>query len=233
MIYFGPDLMRRLVRQFHDCLVPGAWLLVGPTEPNMTCFTSFRTVNAPGVTLYQRPDQFNLLSQFPIPSPGGQVTIINVAPLPLPTPTPYLIPAAPTSTSVAPSLAEARHYADRGEWANAIQCCDQLLKKDNLNPNIHLYQALILEQMGKHAEAELSLRRAIYLDRQSVLAHYYLGLFLQSRTDSRPAARSFENALELLRSHQATETFANADGITAGELTKLTKMHLDILRERV
>jgi chemotaxis protein methyltransferase CheR len=199
----------------------------------MTCFTSFRIVNAPGVTLYQRPDQFNPLSQFAIPSPGDQVTITNVAPLLLPTPAPYLSPAAPKSKSVAHSLAEARRYADRGEWANAIQCCEQLLKKDNLNPNIHLHQGLILEQMGKHAEAELSLRRAMYLDRQSVLAHYYLGLFLQSRPDSRPAARSFENALELLRSHQATETFANADGITAGELTKLTKMHLDILRERV
>jgi chemotaxis protein methyltransferase CheR len=54
MIYFAPELMQRVVGAFHDCLAPGGWLLVGPSEPNMTHFASFRTVNAPGVTLYQR-----------------------------------------------------------------------------------------------------------------------------------------------------------------------------------
>ena len=39
MIYFEPDVMQRIVRQFHDSLAPGAWLLVGPSEPNMTYFT--------------------------------------------------------------------------------------------------------------------------------------------------------------------------------------------------
>ncbi len=55
MIYFESDRMRKMILQFYDCLAPGGWLLVGPTEPNMTFFSSFRTVNAPGVTLYQKP----------------------------------------------------------------------------------------------------------------------------------------------------------------------------------
>ena len=46
MIYFGPELRQRMIERFYQCLVPGAWLLVGPTEPNMTCFTSFRSVSA-------------------------------------------------------------------------------------------------------------------------------------------------------------------------------------------
>src|SRR5882724_4737461 len=29
MIYFGPDLMRRMIQQFHASLISGAWLLVG------------------------------------------------------------------------------------------------------------------------------------------------------------------------------------------------------------
>jgi len=55
MIYFGPDLMKRMIQQFRECLVPEGWLLVGPSEPNMTCFTSFRAVSAHDVTLYQKP----------------------------------------------------------------------------------------------------------------------------------------------------------------------------------
>jgi chemotaxis protein methyltransferase CheR len=231
MIYFGPDLMRRMIRQFYDCLVPGGWLVVGPAEPNMTCFTSFRAVNAPGVTLYQKPDQ---------PSgPDLAVETFTAAPLP-PVQT---VPRArdwatrrvrmEPARATPPTLEDVRSYADSGAWEKASRCCEQLLEENNLKANVHFYRALVLEQMNKHQEAEVSLRRAIYLDRQSVLAHYYLGLFLQSRGDPKQAARSFENTLNLLQFRAGTDRFADADGITAAELGKLAAMHLEILREQV
>ena len=215
MIYFGGEAMRKMIGQFHDCLVPGGWLLVGPTEPNMSYFTAFRTVNAPGVTLYQKANQ---------PAP---IVLPELPPLP---PLPVAI-APPACLHL--TFDDARRSADRGDWEAAAQSCEQLLQKDNLNPRLHLFRALVLEQQRKHDEAERSLRRAIYLDRRSVLAHYYLGLFLQTRGDPRQAARSFENALDLLRGHDPAAIFADADGITAAELKKLTEMHLAILREQV
>jgi chemotaxis protein methyltransferase CheR len=86
--------------------------------------------------------------------------------------------------------------------------------------------------MGRHAQAERSLRRAIYLDRGHVLAHYYLGLFLQARGNPEQAARSFENALDLLQTRRDSETFQEADGITAAQLRKLAKMQMETLLER-
>ena len=223
MIYFGPDLMQRLVRQFHECLVPAAWLLVGPSEPNLTCFRSFRVVNAPGVSLYQKPDQ-------PAPDLGADVpTIVSL--LPAVPRTDFSAKGGVAAEIPGPTLEDVRRHADGGAWENAVQCCEQLLAKDSLNSTVHFYHALVLEQMRRHAEAERSLRRAIYLDRQSVLAHYYLGLLLQSQGDPRQAAREFENALELLRTRRDAEAFADADGITVAELKKLAKTHLEILRE--
>ena len=131
-----------------------------------------------------------------------------------------------------PSLAEVRLQADRGEWEKPLECCEELLEKDNLNSAVHFYHALILEQMSRHAEAEQSLRRAIYLDRQFIMAHYYLGLFLQTRGDPRQAARSFENALELLDRQCDAGTIADADGITAAELKQSARIHVETLRER-
>jgi chemotaxis protein methyltransferase CheR len=230
MIYFGPDLTQRMIHQFHNSLVPGGWLIVGPAEPNMTCFTSFRAVNAPGVTLYQKPDQ-------PL-GPDPAVETFTMTPLP---PMPVARPACdPTTHRVvrestrpaSPTLENVRHWADSGDWEKAARCCEELVKKDNLSARVHFYHGLVLEQMSRHAEAESSLRRAIYLDRQSVLAHYYLGLFLQSRGDPKQAAKSFENALRLLQSLPDTDNFPDADGITARELTKLAAMHLEILREQ-
>jgi chemotaxis protein methyltransferase CheR len=125
-----------------------------------------------------------------------------------------------------------RSHADRGAWESAAGCCERLLKKDKLDSRIYFYYGLILEQMRRHADAEKSLRQAIYLDQRSVLAHYYLGLFLQSRKESRQAARSFERALDLLRSWPGSDSFPDADGISAAEIKKLAAMHLEILRER-
>jgi chemotaxis protein methyltransferase CheR len=130
------------------------------------------------------------------------------------------------------TLGDVRRCADQGDWESAARLCEQLLKKDKLNAAVHFYHALILGQMRKQGEAEKSLRRAIYLDRQFVLGHYYLGLFLQSQGDSRQAARSFENTLELLRSRRDADVLADADGITVAELTKLAQIHLEILKER-
>jgi tetratricopeptide (TPR) repeat protein len=143
------------------------------------------------------------------------------------------VTGVPASQGVHPTLADARRHADRGGWEDAARCCEQLLERDNLNSSVHFYHGLILEQMKRRPAAMQSLRQAIYLDRQSVLAHYYLGLFLQSRGDPRQAERCFENSLELLRSRGDADIFADADGITVAELRKLAQMHIEILRERV
>jgi chemotaxis protein methyltransferase CheR len=225
MIYFGPDQMRKMIQQFYNSLTPDAWLLVGPTEPNMTFFTSFRTVNAPGVTLYQKSD-------LPVPEPGTNGFIFSALPLVLPTavnrPQRKQIDLAP-----ALGLDDVRRHADRGAWENAARCCEELLKKDNRNSDVHFYHGLVLDQMKKRTEAERSLRRAIELDRHSVLPQYYLGLFLQSHGDLQQAARSFESVLNLLSLRHDAHIFTDADGITVAELKKLVTMHIETLRERV
>ena len=221
MIYFEADRMRKMILQFYDCLAPGGWLLVGPTEPNMTFFSSFRTVNAPGVTLYQKPDQ-----TVPAPLPADSEPVI-FAPLPLIRAL-HRPPVAPAS---ALALSEVRRHADRGAWEDAARCCEELLKKDPRDSQAHFYYGLILDQMQRGPEAERSLRRAIELDRKSVLSHYYLGLFLQSHGDLREAARLFERLLELLKHRRDAEVFADADGITAAELKNLVRMHIETLGE--
>ncbi len=232
MIYFGPDGMQRTILRFHNCLVPGGWLLVGPSEPNMTQFSPFRAVNAPGVTLYQKPDPSAPNSSLADLAGGAGLFTLTSPELPAPW-TDFPVAEIPAGRSVPLTLADARRHADRGCWEDAARCCEQLLERDNLNSAVHFYHGLILEQMKRRPAAMRSLRQAIYLDRQSVLAHYYLGLFLQSQGEPRQAQRSFENSLELLRSRGDADVFADADGITVAELRKLALRHIEILRERV
>ena len=138
--YFGPELTHKIIRQFDECLVPGAWLLVGPSEPNVTYFSSFRTVNAPGVTLYQKPDRS---------TPREEEEAFTTAPPGLPPPLPdedISVTDVLVSESSSATLADVRRYADQGAWESAARCCEQMLKINNLNSTVHFYNALILGQ---------------------------------------------------------------------------------------
>ena len=233
MIYFGPELMQRIVRQFHGCLAPGGWLLVGPSEPNMTYFTSFTAVNAPGVTLYQRP----------VRSPANAAQM-NLPPNLLPLPElkdgtaqrpPYESekPLAKAKTPAPrPGIADLLRLANQGDWKNAVEVGRELVESDNLNALVHFHFALVLEQMGDTAESERSLRKAIYLDRQAALAHYHLGLHLQSRGNLNHAARCFDNTLKALASRPGEMPLTEAGGITVAELSKLAQVRIADLRNR-
>jgi chemotaxis protein methyltransferase CheR len=130
-----------------------------------------------------------------------------------------------------PEIETVRLLADRGEWQQAAGECRKLLARNGLDPLAHFYNALILEQTGA-AEARQELHRAIYLDRKFVLAHYHLGLLQQKEREAALAARSFENVIELLARRDDQESFAQADGITVGELRELTRAQLEVLGAR-
>lgn len=228
MIYFGAEVMRKIVARFHDCLTPGGWLLVGPSEPNMTYFTSFRAVNQPGVTLYQRPERTGADSTGLALHPAiAQESIEPALVLPaIASP----VPAMAAPTIAAPTINDLRRRADQGDWEGAACCGKELLLSENLNPLVHFHYALVMEQIGDHAEAERSLRRAIYLDRQAALAHYHLGLVLQAGGDLRQAIRCFDNALQALSNQAGDAILPDADGLTVADLSKLARMRVDALR---
>jgi chemotaxis protein methyltransferase CheR len=245
MIYFGSTLMRSIIRRFHDCLTAGGWLLVGPSEPNMTHFTSFRVVNAPGTTLYQKPAPSTLALSEPIAFPNLPPSIVLTPAVSLPGNSEIrpasrsaislpghseIRPAIPMTDSVISALADLRKRADLGDWESAARCARALIERDNLNALAHFHYGLVLEQLGNYAESEQALRRAIYLDRQAILAHYHLGLLLRSRGHLRQAERCFNNALNLLAAMAGDEILANADGITALELKKMTHMQIESVR---
>ena len=241
-IYFSQETIRRTAERFHECLVDGGWLAVGHAEPNAEVFGLFRAVNLPGAVFYQkRPGEG--IAPFPAdawtpPSLPPVLDATGASALPAPEGWPFSRPfgpsaAGPKGDEGPPSpltLEDVRRLADRGAYEQAVEGCEALLEKERLNPRFHFYRALALEQVGRHAETEQALRRAIYLDRGFVLAHYHLGLFLQRRGDGRGAGRSFENALRLLSRMDPARPFEDGDGIRVAELKALTEMHLEVLR---
>jgi chemotaxis protein methyltransferase CheR len=247
MIYFEPAIVRRLLGQLYDCLVEGGWLVVGPTEPSVDLFRAFQTVNAPGAVLYRKAPRASAPA-----APPRAATSNTCAPAcgrasaeaaaGLFTSTTKMAapgrrhaaaerrhPRRSAAASTAPTLAETRAMLNCGQSDEAAESCRRLMAADPLDPFVHYYEALVAEQQGHSKEVEAALRRAVYLDRDFVLAHYHLGLVQLRKRDGEAAGRSFRNVLALLHRRAASEIFPDADGLTVGALRQLTNMQLEVL----
>lgn len=243
MIYFDQETVRRLLKQFSESLGDQGWLLVGHAEPNVDLFQEFDAINFPGAVLYRKQSAQAAPSDrpwttFDAASNGalGAGAFSFAAPWPVNQPSPAPPPPArareptPVAKPAVSDLQAIRTQLNTGDLQAAYDACHRLLQRDRLSPQLHFYQALVAEQLGHHAEKEHALRRAIYLDRQFVLAHYYLGITLQHKQERQPAERAFRNVLALLASRHKDETLADADGLTVDGLRQLTEMHLAGLR---
>ena len=149
MIYFSAELMQKVVERFHDCLTPGGWLLVGPSEPNMTHFTSFRAVNAPGVTLYQKPTEAVERPSF---VPG--LPALPVLP-PLPPAPAVQVPEPPLPGNLDP-MTHFRHalaMEESGEYAEAERSLRRVIYLDRKAPLAHYHLGLLLGARGDSRQA--------------------------------------------------------------------------------
>jgi chemotaxis protein methyltransferase CheR len=220
MIYFAPDAIRRLILRFHQQLNGGGWFVAGAAEHSMDAFNCFEAVSLTGATVYRKSaDQ-----------PPEAVAPPAIEPIYIRTgPASQIQPerTVPVGAGSEPgSIDELRRLADCGDWEKALVHCGRLLALDGMNPVVHFYRALLLVSMDRTAEAVRSLRQAIYLDRNFLLAHYHLGLVLARGNQAGLAARSFKNVLRLSGGVPDGLILENGDGLTAAGLKAMAEMHL-------
>lgn len=232
VIYFSPETVADLVPRFHDTLVEGGWLVMGHAEPSMDLFRQFRTVTFPGAVLFQRQDASAFVEPArlapaplpPMPLPARPTPVRR--PLPVTKPQPVAVPSATLDN---PPLDHLRTLADQGRWDEALAACDQLLRHEVLDWRVHYLHALIQEQVGDAEACEAGLRRAIYLERRAVMAHYHLGLFLLRKDDADGARRSFRNVLTLLVDQPEDSVVDEGETLTAGQMRETVAMHMKLL----
>ena len=257
LIYFGLEVSRRVADQAHHSLVEGGWLAVGPAEYSVELFRHFETVSIPQVAFYRRREGSDhrlietgenekiITERFDLPSAGFLPSSLfprppesvgkQAQPLVKTENTRQLLTAKTAAPASGPSpnteLLHLRQLADRGEIGTALKLCQQLLVANRMDPVCHFYYGLLLDQVAPHERAEEALRRAIYLDRDFALAHYYLGLVQLKQNLEADAIRSFRNVVRLLDQNPPDELVPNSDGLAVGELQELAHMHIETLNE--
>ncbi len=248
LMYFNADQAKAVSPNLYRSLVEGGWLVVSAVETSNLLFSSFSTVEFPGVVLYRkaapaRPEAVSAAGRGPAfpqdlraayrlePSfPDGIAAPESAGPVPQSpaaqtpgspvAPEPGEPPArAPEDAGIA--AASARNCADQGRLAEATEWCERAIAVDKMNPGHYYLFAAVQQENGQTAEALRSLHRALYLDPGFALAHFSLGNLELSRGRLREARRHFANALTLLRAQAAADILPESDGLTAGRLIEI------------
>lgn len=231
LMYFTPERAEKVAGNLHQAALNGGWLIVSPAEDSNKLFSSFSPVVFPGAIFYRKVHGDALLAGNDYP----------------PYPAFASLPDAPRLEAARPALdammqeqdetdalcATARLCANQGKLVEAVEWCEKAIASDKLNPQIHYLLATIRQELGQPGAAEQSLKRALYLDPDFVLAHFSLGNLHQSQGRYRQAQRYFGNVLLLLRKHPPDETLPEADGLTAGRLAEIVTSLLESLPQPV
>jgi len=114
----------------------------------------------------------------------------------------------------------ARCHANQGNLTEAVRCCDLALSANRLSAGVHLLRSTILQEQGAEAEARESLKRAIYLDPDCVMAHFAMFVLNHRQGAKKEAERHRRIVEKLLSRCGQEEVLPDSDGITAGRLTE-------------
>lgn len=119
-----------------------------------------------------------------------------------------------------------RAYANLGNWFEARRWCRSALTLDNLLAEAYHVMALTYQHEGDLMQAAITLKKAVYLDRNNPIYHFNLAVLYQKLDDPITTQRSLENTLRLLCQYAPTDVLPGADGATAGHLRQVVEKML-------
>ena len=115
----------------------------------------------------------------------------------------------------------AKILANHGKLEDAFHWCEKAVSAEKFNPHLHYLLAIILEEQKKVEEAKASLKKALYLDPDFVLAHFALANISLRSGKMAEARKHFGNTKQILAKCKPDEILPEAEGITAGRLSEM------------
>lgn len=243
LMYFTAERAEKFVDKLRQAALNGGWLIVSPAETSNKLFSGFSPVVFTGAIFYRKVTGDALPAGNdcpPLPAVAAPAEAIPpiapVTPLELRGKPPlFSLPDAPRPEAACPALgamvqerdetnalcATARLRANQGRLVEAVEWCEKAIASDKLNPQSHYLLAAIRQELGQSGAAEQSLKRALYIDPDFMLAYFALGNLRLSQGRNREGERHFRRALVLLQKHPQDEPLPESDGLTAGRLVEI------------
>lgn len=227
LMYFVPSRGKQAAHKLYKSLVDGGYFMTSACELSQFQFPQFSAVNFPGAIVYRKDSR----GLEPAVQPDFSVTAGSFQNIEMP-------PRSEAKTlpedkkselsedihKEAPDISvtlAVRALANEGRLSEALAECEKAIIKEKLNPILHYLRAAILQEQNMEEEAIASLKRALYLDQNLVLAHFTLGNLMLRRGNIQIAKKCFRNALSLLDLLKPDDTLPESDGLTAGRFREI------------
>jgi len=185
LIYFDRATQDRAIVALERFLAPGGVVFVAPSETNVLLNYGFAPVKAPFAFAFRKA---GAAAGEPKPNIGrpGRSRVVPPPRLPVARPADVseLAPAADsvhTNACADPvvTLDEAAELANRGRFAEAVQRCEQHLRRSGPSADAFHLMGLVREASGDPAEAVSCYRKALYLDPNHGEVLIHLALLLE------------------------------------------------------
>ena len=246
LMYFVPSRGRQAAQNLYKSLVDDGYFVTSACELSQTQFPQFSAVNFPDAIVY-RKDRRGVA---PVVHPGFSVNAESFQNMEIQPELEAAVPpedekveSPEDTTKEAPGLYTQGEYAqtvktlnetpdisvtlavralaNEGKLSQALAECGKAIEKEKLNATLRYLQAVILQEQNREEDATASLKQALYLDPDMILAHFTLGNFMLRRGDIQNSKKSFGNALSLLELLKQDEIIPESDGLTAGRFREI------------
>jgi len=249
LMYFTEKQTEKTLSNFYNLLKKDGWFVVSSCELSTRIFNKFTPVNFPGAVLYRKTDLLplkpvttkktnettnktfsgflkhtlresshkslfskNSLFDFPDKQPGRIQSAFS--------------PVLKEEAAGIKSPEEIRSLANQGNLYEALSVCNREIATNKLDKNLYFLKASILQEMEQPDEAIASLKQAVYIDPDFLMAHFVLGnLFLRSG-QLKNAKRHLNNALNLLESMKDEDVPPESDGLSVNYIREIIQANL-------
>lgn len=247
LIYFHPDTAQQIGRLLTTCLRDGGWLLFGHAEAGLIENGALKRVSISDASVYRKGpgDDAPFAAKEALQAGRAALEILPALKIsepepwaPLPPPASSVFPhsspplAPEPAIDIAPRSPAAerdgriqtmRNLADRGDVEGALKLCLDLLAADPMSAQLHFRAGVLQQAAGAHARAAEALRRAIYLNKEHVLAHLYLGLSLVDLGDAAAGRRAIATAAYRAAELPDSAPVEDGDGLNAADVYAMAR----------
>jgi chemotaxis protein methyltransferase CheR len=245
LIYLNRESVARVVRGLSDALVPGGWLITGPSDPLLNDIASFRPVITDGGVFYRKVEGRDEVTDgraaadtTPVDSRPSEAVARPVLAVPTTSSADgdaqgVRQPMSANDDDEATAARRVRAIANADGTEPALRELARQLQRHPLSTELHLLRALLHFDLKRDVEAVDALRRVLYLDRSLVVANFLLASALRGQRRFDDARRAYRNARDLAQARPPDEPIPLGDGMRAGRIVETANAELARLDRRL
>lgn len=250
LMYFSSEWISRISKQFFNFLQPNGWFVVSSCELSSQEFPQYMPVNFNGAILYRKGNK-----KFKSTIKEPDTVIVHDIPFPVASKLQakekiqincsiidnysHTKEQTNKNTSEHKSIEQLsdiavniRELANQGNLNNALTMCNNAIEADKLNAGFYFLKASIQQELEKSTEAIASLKQAIYLDSDFLMAHFTLGNLYTQQNKHTIAKKAFNQVLQLLKKWPDEKILPDSEGLSVQYIREivLSAMHKNTIQ---